>query len=351
MPITKEVFSHNLQQAVGFKGSVGFLKNFNFLRGDVIFGIGSVISEYWHLFELYDISQAFFSEPANRNVNRQILVSPKQVEKRFFKYQQQLRVSASQGGQHIISRSNTFINFSGNLMIDANEDGSFSMNLRGHQSPAQQDFFNRLSSNNKFGIGDLNHNNGLEKIYRAQTKDNTRHPNRCVDPISIRNYMIRRGCKLLIWETIDKGATIHYALDDIDISIVANCSPLKLKATRRGGAGGQQGKKATSKVPVCTSELREIFRNWPRLQNNIVFYHQTLEVTPPWKNQPVETMMNWALYAIHRQKKKHGDANPIAANMEILLGQQNFDEVIDLYHKSYAAIDKQEDDAIMDNVI
>jgi hypothetical protein len=56
----------------------------------------------------------------------------------------------------------------------------------------------------------------------------------------LKQYAVRRACKFLMYEATGEGYGIRYALDDLDLDVIVN----KLRID--------------GKLPVCTTELREI---------------------------------------------------------------------------------------------
>ncbi len=100
---------------------------------------------------------------------------------------------------------------------------------------------------------------------------------------------VRKACKFGI-EYISSfdDATVHYALDGIDIGEVVG------KATRILWTG-------TTGVPITTSELRYLFREWGRYRNSVKlnFYVTQDQTSAPWVTDPAP----WMLYASDRVDK------------------------------------------------
>jgi len=107
----------------------------------------------------------------------------------------------------------------------------------------------------------------------------------------MRMYAVRRACKFLLYESIGNGMKIRYVLDDLNLEMAAT------KARVEG------------KVPVCTTELREIFRCWDYFRNHVTFYKDFRLVTPPWERPTAtyEGLKGWAMYAAHRANKVLSD--------------------------------------------
>jgi len=103
----------------------------------------------------------------------------------------------------------------------------------------------------------------------------------------IRLYAVRRACKFLLYDAIAANCTIRYVLDDLNLEIAA----------RRVRVDG--------KVPVCTSELREIFRKWDFFRGKVTFYRSFYKVAPPWEapTANASAIEGWAMYAGQRANK------------------------------------------------
>jgi hypothetical protein len=105
---------------------------------------------------------------------------------------------------------------------------------------------------------------------------------------------IRRACKFgieYIAQVTRKGK-VHYVLDGIDMSDVVGKKAMALWT-------------GTTGVPITTSELRYLFRNWYRLKNDaakgrIRFWMSYQPSIAPWDANPKE----WLQYAKHRLEKR-----------------------------------------------
>lgn len=105
---------------------------------------------------------------------------------------------------------------------------------------------------------------------------------------------IRRSCKYgVFYFTHVKHAKLHYILDEMDIATIVDKTML-LNDTANA-----------KKVPICTSELRYIFRHWNHLKGgSLKFYDQYDECGAPWSDARWETHRErWADYAIARVEK------------------------------------------------
>lgn len=103
---------------------------------------------------------------------------------------------------------------------------------------------------------------------------------------------IRRACKFGIeYVTQVNNGTVHYVLDGINMTDVIG----RLDRPRPGNIRG---------VPITTSELRYLFRNWHRLQalhdtRKLIFWRNRAPALPPWESDP----KSWLVYAQHRLEK------------------------------------------------
>jgi hypothetical protein len=108
---------------------------------------------------------------------------------------------------------------------------------------------------------------------------------------------IRRACKFgieYVAQLTNKG-TVHYVLDGIDMSDVVGKKAMSLWA-------------GTTGIPITTSELRYLFRNWHRLKNcaangRIRFWKSYVPFDAPWDTSPKE----WLQYAKQRLEKRKAE--------------------------------------------
>lgn len=145
---------------------------------------------------------------------------------------------------------------------------------------------------------------------------------------------IRRSCKFLIYDSIQNGLQIVYLLDDLDLSkiayLVKRSEAIPEEARLRTGS-------SEGKVPICTTEIRELFRNWDYLKNHVSFYMGFNACETPWSGRFGQEE-SWAEYAAHRAQKilagklkSEGDGvNLNACIKEAASGQ--FAKAIQSYH-------------------
>ncbi len=112
-----------------------------------------------------------------------------------------------------------------------------------------------------------------------------------------RTYFVRRGCKYLLYEAVQKNKTVFYALDNLDIVKMADNSTHDEK--------DKKGNIVFSKVPICTSEVRELFRYWYFYKKNVIFCKNFRFCKPPWDSSIAthNVLKLWASYALKRANK------------------------------------------------
>jgi hypothetical protein len=133
---------------------------------------------------------------------------------------------------------------------------------------------------------------------------------------------IRRSCKFGIYYfTGIKSAKLHYILDEMDIGAIVNKSTMKNETTQK------------SKVPICTSEVRYIFRHWNSLRNGSVYFYLDFQLCPsPWEHDKwKQHFPDWARYAESRVQKYR---KQILAGMNNLAILNRFDECSDAFNQS-----------------
>lgn len=127
------------------------------------------------------------------------------------------------------------------------------------------------------------------------------------DPHAVRaaahDFAIRRSCKFGIqYVTQTLGGTIHYVLDGMTMGAIAARNVALRWRTNNSGY---------TKIPICTTELRYLFRNWNRYKGKVRFWENFEEALPPWGR--AEHVDDWCAYAIGRIVKYW---NQIKANQD-----------------------------------
>jgi hypothetical protein len=131
---------------------------------------------------------------------------------------------------------------------------------------------------------------------------------------------IRRACKFGIEDAVTRRrCRVHYVLDTITMQDVIDKKTFDLYS---GGKG----------VPITTSELRFLFRNWNKYRGTgkIIFYRNFNECDPPWTS---EALPGWAAYALHLLDKNKPalGANPFNA-ADAFRTNSNWKGMIGVFH-------------------
>lgn len=134
------------------------------------------------------------------------------------------------------------------------------------------------------------------------------------DDALIDDIIVRRSCKFLLYDSINRKQDVAYVLDDLNLDTVAQRITVS-ETTDRNGPGTLE-----RKVPVCTSELREIFRRWDYFVNHLTFYSNWKVSDPPWYTHGRQ---QWAAYAAHLAAKivAKYPADPNLANKKLRVDQ------------------------------
>ena len=114
------------------------------------------------------------------------------------------------------------------------------------------------------------------------------------------DMIIRRGCKFgIAYITENNQSNVYYALDGIILGHVITKYTIK-KTLKIDNLNVE-----TQKIPICTSELRYLFRNWNRYKDKVIFMELIQEspkkVAAPWDRE--DQITGWASYALDRMAK------------------------------------------------
>jgi hypothetical protein len=132
---------------------------------------------------------------------------------------------------------------------------------------------------------------------REKARSVSTHGNPQTPLQKLKDFAIRRACKFLIYDSIAQGKKIAYLLDDLDMAMVAYMMEgSKIPEFARIQDGASEGK-----VPVCTTEIREIFRRWDYLKGKVQFFRELSKCAPPWEDP--RYMDKWGIYAAYRAAK------------------------------------------------
>lgn len=145
---------------------------------------------------------------------------------------------------------------------------------------------------------------------------------------AVRQFAARRACKFLIYDAINQGRAIAYALDDLDLGAVVDKTAFELET--------QPGR---FKVPVCTSELREMFRRWDVCHTMVHFFHDLHAAHPPWHaSRGLPALQAWSAYAAARAIKLadrlgvHHPKDHDLRQVQVLHGRAEYERAIAAYH-------------------
>jgi hypothetical protein len=188
--------------------------------------------------------------------------------------------------------------------------------------------------------------NDPDKLMRGVRKDHGNVPlTMGLDVVAhngaLRNFAVRRACKFLIYEAAQDGKQVAYALDDMDLAAVANkqwrdwdLSAFVDEAALHPGSN--------AKVPVCTSEIREIFRGWDFLKDHVTFYEGFNRVNPPWERDTEREA--WGSYArvLGRHLLRTQQAAPLLGNVRAIaewcISSKQAKDAIERYHRCHASV-------------
>jgi hypothetical protein len=169
------------------------------------------------------------------------------------------------------------------------------------------DYFKCLEQSVGYGPGSLmtsvtEMKSALDKYEQFGELDMSKKKDQGKLPGIVSDIAIRRSCKFGIHYFVERNnAQLHYILDGMDVDAIVKKKQYTNESTGKG------------KVPICTSEVRYIFRHWERLQKTarLLFYLNFVTVPAPWdNNRYTGTWMGWADYAIQRMAK-HGGGAPL----------------------------------------
>jgi hypothetical protein len=157
------------------------------------------------------------------------------------------------------------------------------------------------------------------------------------ETLMFEDLICRRMCKWMLHLAHYNDQPVIYSLDEIDLSSVSETKTLEIKDTVSNSG------KLKLKVPVCTSELRQIFREADKFDRDepnrgVKFFQELMPVPAPWDiSRGPEAVKPWAEYALHLTRKilinYPGDelALKCARGMLAAFETQNWPEIITLY--------------------
>lgn len=160
-----------------------------------------------------------------------------------------------------------------------------------------------------------NNKKGLERAAEGTTAFKPASVDALIDDL-----VVRRSCKFLLYDSIEQGRSIAYALDDLDLKRLAN----------REIVEETQGQSKARKLPICTTELREVFRRWRYFAHHVTFYSKFKVCDPPWLSVGTEQWASYARKLAEKRTKGQGDG---WAKLEEQFKAKNFVTTINLYHQ------------------
>lgn len=198
-------------------------------------------------------------------------------------------------------------------------------------------------NNSEFSLTSIG--NDPDKIMKGVRKDKGKVPlTATLDVVAyngaLRNFAVRRACKFLIYEAIKDRKQIVYSLDDMDLAAVANKQWRDWDREAFVDAAALTTK-SNAKVPVCTTEIREIFRGWDFLKDHVTFYEGFIRVDPPWERDDCREV--WASYArlLARHLLRRHQAAPLLGNVRAIaewcMSTKNAASAITRYHQCHAS--------------
>lgn len=316
----------------------------NFEPPDLIFGLGEIIPQYFALLKITRTLEAHASAGALREkvtaIFRETCADFSAFERYFLAFMG-VYESGDFDLQSLPFRSNFFINFYGLRSQVSQADDRFQIEPT-FDDPLDPSTVRPMTNPQvNFAIGFFESVWGLSRsssadLVRGINKD-TSSPNPAPDDIkfvknnlgSVRQYMVRRACKYLLYDVAHRGGTVHYALDGINLDKLAD------ETGRPGTVHLVQ--KNVDKVPVCTSEIRELFRMWNYFRREWrVWFYEELETAPaPW-NYPGQ-QKGWAAYARHIAQKsitklELDDSSPMYQSFQAVIDDLNDATAITRYH-------------------
>jgi hypothetical protein len=126
----------------------------------------------------------------------------------------------------------------------------------------------------------------------------------------MKSFAVRRACKFLIYDSIAEGKTVVYSLDDLNLKAIADALWINIPETGKPSFGTREEineMDGFKKVPICTSEVRELFRCWDYFKEplksglpKVEFMRGFEKCPPPWETSDLES---WARYAKEQAEK------------------------------------------------
>lgn len=252
----------------------------DYVIGDIVYGRFDQTVTYWKtlLQDRDDVFQAFMKDELERPNGAAIVKANKECTSysALNTSLQGLKDHADNSQVANILISNFHKGFKPDLGEKANMDAMKVPNatLPARYNNHRQEYHSQLykSRYSPFGCLHISHDTGAA----------------AVGPVGSYDKYLRRACKfgVLNIDLVHPGTKIRFVLDNIDMKDV-------LAKTQFQDASHPL------KVPITTSELRALFRNWKTTRGHVIFYRNQDVVQAPWDAEPDV----WHAYAEARYKK------------------------------------------------
>lgn len=244
--------------------------------GDILYGRFDQTQAYWAALieERKDIFELFMKEETARSNCPKELSSFKGTT--FKELSQKMQDHAKAGQTHAVISY-----FHKGFKLEVSPED----NLKGAATPSDQ-------VPPRFNAQKADYHNALYKSHYspfASVQINNDTGAAGVGTVGTYEKYLRRASKFgatQVGNTL--GARVHFVLDEIDMKDVLD----KAEFPEKPGA-------VRKMVPITTSELRALFRNWGFACKHVTFYRKQTVHPPPWDEDP----KGWTEYAKRRCEK------------------------------------------------
>jgi hypothetical protein len=311
----------------------------NYEPPDLIFGLGEVIPEYFCLLKL--VTTTIAGKMARRkdaDVIFDALTKDFDAFERTFNGYLEMYERNEYGMQSFDFRSNYFINLYGLRTTIARGPADTVtitpnfVSTKSDYTVPQREFTDKFMTS-PWGLS----TSSVPELARGIRKDSSSPAPGESEYEFVRNnlggvrqYMVRRSCKYLLYDVVNRGGSVHYALDDVGLDKLAGDdgvpSPVLLP------------RKNVHKRPVCTSEIRELFRMWNYFGKDfrVIFYKELEYTNAPW--DITQYRRGWAAYARHLATKAIAKLGPaigadIQGKLTAVVNERADDAAIKKYHE------------------
>ena len=295
----------------------------NLLENDLIYGMGETI----HLY----IYNYYYTWPSRMRTAKSL--RPDQWDQAHAKY-----------GKNVINKYNENMSTKMFSVAEVDEVTGVSVDLSKKDTKADpakifQDYFAALEKNVALGPGSLQGDLDRIKSGLLKGRSDAASLSTSRELGAVMNELaIRRSCKFGIqYFTETRNVRVHYLLDKMDPSTIVTKKTLHKVVRGKNRAIVAE----FDKVPICTSELRFIFRNWQRIKSGgkMLFYLSFNTCLAPWENTAKAWKDQWGLWAEYAKQRvdKYRDPNDIRGKAPTQLAK--FDEAWAKYETSQSPED------------